>query len=474
MTAIHWDFILYLLYGLAFFTLGVAILSRDISLSELGIARMIRLLAAFGIVHGFHEWLELLELLFPEIAGPGFTSFRLVVVSLSFLFLFYFGLFLNIITLAGDKALQSTPNWVKAAVGAAALALTIFAAYLDFHSHGNMHTRRLVALPGSLLAGFGLILYSRTVRAFSANTARHFIFAGSCMTCYAVLSGLLPSDVTIPLFDVKVIFFRGLAAFFLMFFTIRALSVFDLERRELIDEQLQRFSQSEKMTSLGILAAGIAHEINNPLTNVSLNVEMLKDLVGREERAAKKIEAIERNLDRASRITRELLHFSREKETELHPVDLGRILASALNLIKSQPRAAIIRLELQEIPEIMGIPWKLEEVFINLLLNSLDACDENDSITLRTFRQGGNVKATVTDTGHGIGEEHLRRVFDPFFTTKEIGKGTGLGLSMCYNIIRQHGGTIDLSSSTGLAGSGTDGGRGTTVTLTFPVQEHDS
>ena len=458
-----WDYILYLLYGLAFFTLGVAILGRDISLSELGIARIIRLLAAFGIIHGFHEWLELLELLFPEIVDPGFTFFRLVVVSLSFLFLLYFGLFLNIITLGGDKALQSTPRWVKAMVGAAALALIVFAASLDFGSGGNIHTRRLVAFPGSILAGIGLILYSRTVRAFSAKTARHFIFAGSCMICYAFLSGTLASDVVIPLFEVKVILFRGLSAFFIMFFTIRALSVFNIEQRELINEQLQRFSQSEKMTSLGILAAGIAHEINNPLTNISLNVEMLKDLVGREPRVVKKIEAIERNIDRASRISKELLHFSREKETALHPTDLNRILTSARNLIKSQPHSAIIRLDLQEIPAIMGIPWKLEEVFINLLLNSLDACRENDSIAIRTFREDDQVKAVIADTGHGIREEHLSRVFDPFFTTKEIGKGTGLGLSVCYNIIRQHGGTITLTSSTGGERSGT------TVTLTFPV-----
>lgn len=460
-----WDYILYLLYGLTFFTLGVAILSRDIRLSELGIARIIRLLAAFGIIHGFHEWLELMELLFPQIVSPGFAFFRLVVVSLSFLFLLYFGLFLNIITLRGDQALQSTPRKVKAMVGAAALALIFFAAYLDFGSGGNINTRLLVAFPGSLLSGIGLILYSRTVRAFSAKTATHFILAGSTMICYAVLSGTLASDVIIPLLDFKVIVFRGLSAFFIMFFTIRGLSVFNLEQRELINEQLQRFSQSEKLTSMGILAAGIAHEINTPLTNISLNVEMLKDLVGSETRIAKKIEAIERNIDRASRIAKELLHFSREKETALKPTDLNQILKSVTNLIKSQPRSAIIRLELPDIQKILGIPWKLEEVFINLLLNSLDACTENDTITVATSQQAGQVKAVIADSGHGIKTEHLGKVFDPFFTTKEIGKGTGLGLSVCYNIIRQHGGTIDLSSS--------EHG-GTVVTLSFPVASDDN
>lgn len=460
-----WDYILYLLYGLTFFTLGVAILSRDISLSELGIARIIRLLAAFGIVHGFHEWLELLELLFPEIIAPGFSFFRLVVVSLSFLFLLYFGLFLNIITLLGDQALQSTPKPIKAMVGAVALVLIFFAAYLDFGSGGNIYTRLFVAFPGGLLSGVGLILYSRTVRAFSSKTASHFILAGSCMIGYAILSGTLASDVVIPLVDVKVIVFRGLTAVLVMFFTIRGLSVFNIEQRELINDQLQRFAQSEKLTSMGILAAGIAHEINNPLTNISLNVEMLKDLVGDETRIAKKIAAIERNIERASRIAKELLHFSREKETALKPTDLNRIVKSVRNLIKAQPRSTIIRLELQEVPKIMGIPWKLEEVFINLLLNSLDSCGENDSITIATSRQAAQVIAVITDTGQGIKEEHLGKVFDPFFTTKEIGRGTGLGLSVCYNITRQHGGSIELSSS--------ERG-GTVVTLSFPVANDDN
>ena len=460
-----WNFILYLLYGLTFFTLGVAILSRDIRLSELGIARILWLLASFGIIHGFHEWLELMDLLFPEINDAGFALFRLVVVSLSFLLLFYFGLFLNIITLKGDRALRTTPRIIKALVGALALSLVLFAAYLDLGTAGGINTRLLIAFPGSMLSGVGLILYSRTVRTFSGTVATNFILAGSCMICYAVLTGLIPSDLVMPILGAKVIVLRGLSALLIMIFTIRALSVFNLEQRELINERLLRFSQSEKLTSMGILAAGIAHEINNPLTNISLNVEMLKDLVGCDGKIGKKVEAIERNIDRASRIAKELLHFSREKETDLLPTDLNRIVRSVKNLLISQPRWAIIRLNLQDIPNIMGIPWKLEEVFINLLMNSLDACSEKDSVVVRIFCRDQQVMATITDTGHGIKDEHLGKVFDPFFTTKEIGKGTGLGLSVCYNIIRQHGGTLVLSNR--------EQG-GTIVTLTFPVVTDDN
>jgi signal transduction histidine kinase len=219
------------------------------------------------------------------------------------------------------------------------------------------------------------------------------------------------------------------------------------------------------MTSLGILAAGIAHEINTPLTNISLNVELLKDLVDGDERVDRKITAIERNIERASRIARELLHFSREKETALEPTSLKQVLASALHLLEHQPLSSIIRLNLQETPDIMGIPWKLEEVFVNLLMNSLDACTDKDRIDISTSVRQNRIVVVIADTGHGIRPEHLARVFDPFFTTKEVGRGTGLGLSVCYNIIRQHGGEIELTSVEQ---------KGTKITISFPGAADDN
>ncbi len=459
------NFILYLLYGLAFFTLGVSILSRDIRLSELGIARIIWLLAAFGLVHGVHEWLELLVQLNPDIQTSLFTYFRLAVVSLSFLFLLYFGLFLNIITLYGDHALETIPRIVKALIGTFALSLILFAAYLDAGSGKDINTRLLVAFPGGLLSGIGLVIYSRTVRTFSKKVAVNFILAGSFMICYALLTGIVPSDVIVPVFEVKIIVFRGVSAFLIMTFTIRGLSVFSLEQRELTNDHLQRFAQSEKLTSMGILAAGIAHEINNPLTNVSLNVEMLKDLVGDDERLRKKLATIERNASRASHIAGELLHFARDEKTELKPIDVNRIIKSTRNLLKNQKLSSIITYDLQDVPKIMGISWKLEEVFINLLMNSIDACSEKDSITLTSFLENEKVVIRITDTGHGISKENLSRIFDPFFTTKDVGKGTGLGLSVSYNIIKQHEGDISLVSSEN---------DGAIITVSLPVISNDN
>jgi len=441
------NFLLYLLYGLAFFTLGVAILSRDTRFSELGIAKILWLLAVFGIIHGFHEWLELFQQLNPEIKTATFSQLRLIVVSASFLFLFYFGLFLNIITLYGDNALETTPDIIKLLVGISALVLILGAIYFDLDSGTDINIRRFVAFPGGLLAGIGLIIYSRTVRSFSVKVAGNFILAGICMTFYALFTGIIPSDFIIPLFDAKIILLRGVSAFLIMFFTIRALSVFSLEQRKLISEQLQRFAQSEKLTSMGVLAAGIAHEINNPLTNVSLNLEMLKDMVGGDEKIDKKLDSIDRNVNRASTIAKELLHFSREKETALEPTDLNQVILSTKNLLKNQANIPTIEMRLNDIPKVMGIAWKLEEVFINLLMNSIDACQKEDIIEIETSFDGARAQVMITDTGHGINDDIISQVFDPFFTTKEIGKGTGLGLSICYNIIKQHGGDITLMSS---------------------------
>ena len=459
-----WNFLLYLLYGLAFFTLGVAILSRDTRLSELGIARILWLLAVFGIIHGFHEWLELLEQLNLVAQSRGFYLFRLIVVSASFLFLLYFGLFLNIITIYGDHALKATPRIVKIFVGIAALVLILFAISLDFSSQEDINVRRMVAFPGGLLAGVGLIAYSRTVRTFSSKVARNFILAGGFMAAYAIFTGIIPSDVIIPIIDAKIILFRGLSAFAIMFFTIRALSVFSIEQRKIINEQLLRFSQSEKLTSMGILAAGIAHEINNPLTNASLNLEMLKDLVGDSEKIDKKVESIHRNITRASLIAKELLRFSRQKETDFEPVDLNEVIRNSTNLLRNQRHSSIINLNLNDIPDIMGIVHKLEEVFINVLMNSLDACEDADSIEVETFSSSDYVMTVITDTGHGISADKVSQVFDPFFTTKEIGKGTGLGLSVCYNIVKQHKGEISFMSS--------EHGGGV-VTIKFPLVRYN-
>jgi signal transduction histidine kinase len=245
---------------------------------------------------------------------------------------------------------------------------------------------------------------------------------------------------------------------------MNALHIFDLEREEMIEERLQRFAQTEKLTSLGKLAAGIAHEINNPLANVSLNVEMLKKKLGSAdggEAYEKRFTAIERNLDRASRIARELLAFSRQEETKEAAVslDLNEVLRDTLTLIGPRRHDYRFELALTPLPAVRGIPWKLEEVFLNVIINAMEATAAGGEIALSTRAEGAAAVVEITDSGVGIPAENVRSIFDPFFTTKEVGKGTGLGLSICFGIMERHGGRIDVTSQAGA---------GTSVALVFP------
>ena len=222
------------------------------------------------------------------------------------------------------------------------------------------------------------------------------------------------------------------------------------------------------MASLGQLAAGIAHEINNPLTNASLNVETLKGKLksccGYDD-ILNKIDAIGRNIDKASAIAKELLQFSSSRKTEFVDVNINNVIASAITLLKYKLSSVSVHQDLTEAPDITGDPVKLEEVLINILNNSVEAMPSGGDIFISTSHDDDIVTIKVSDTGMGMPEEHIRKVFDPFFTTKEIGEGTGLGLSISYSIINQHNGTIDIASAEG---------KGTKVTIKVPIADLES
>lgn len=257
--------------------------------------------------------------------------------------------------------------------------------------------------------------------------------------------------------------YRGFSALFILYFVMHALHIFDVERKQQIEERLIRFAQSEKLHSLGKLAFGIAHEINNPLGNVSINAELLKnDLQSTDQFPLyeKRLIAIERNLDRASKIAKELLFFSTNKETDFQSTEIDEILKSTLELLGSRRNAYDINLSLMATGPISAIPWKLEEVFLNVILNAMEAMPEGGRIGIASERRGARVLVRISDDGPGISSDVLPNVLDPFFTTKAVGKGTGLGLSICFGIMEMHGGSIELSSPDGA---------GTTVVLDFPI-----
>ncbi len=244
----------------------------------------------------------------------------------------------------------------------------------------------------------------------------------------------------------------------------RLIIVDDITERIELESQL---SQAEKLSSIGLLAAGVAHEVNTPLAVISSYAQMLSKQVNGDPKKAELLEKITKQTFRASEIVNSLLNFSRTSSSEFNNVDLNRVIQDTLTLLEHQFKTARIKVvpELRpNLPPILGNTGKLQQVFLNLFLNAKDAMPAGGTLKITTGN-GHNVSVSVADTGSGIAQEHIHRIYDPFFTTKNKPKtghsgGTGLGLSVTYGIIQEHAGKIHVDSAPGT---------GTTFTMEFPM-----
>lgn len=254
------------------------------------------------------------------------------------------------------------------------------------------------------------------------------------------------------------------------------------------EKELQaQYNHAEKMATIGLLAAGVAHEINNPLTGISGFAEglsrrlpKLDALLGEQEGAcelredfSEYVETIREECERCRKIVRNLLTFSPRKNPEFSPVDLNRLTTDVLKLLRHRLRQYPkdrIRMDLSErLPKARGIAAELKQVVLNLVLNALDAVDamremagmdDRGTLHIQTlFTQQGSIHLVIKDDGCGIPKEYHDKLFEPFFTTKPVGQGIGIGLSTCYNIIKQHHGRILVDSREN---------EGTTFTVMLP------
>ena len=223
----------------------------------------------------------------------------------------------------------------------------------------------------------------------------------------------------------------------------------DISTRVQLEEQLQI---SEKMASIGLLAAGVAHEVNTPLTGISSFTQMLLENARPDDPSTQVLEKIERQTFRAAKIVNGLLNLARPAQVDSGPCDINAVVNDVLSLLEHQFKNGSIqvRKELAPIaPVVQGIEHKLQQVFLNLFLNARDAMPKGGWLTIVTRGDRDGAVVEIADTGSGIPAEELSRIYDPFFTTKEIGKGTGLGLSITYGIVQEHGGTITCDSQIG-------------------------
>ena len=242
----------------------------------------------------------------------------------------------------------------------------------------------------------------------------------------------------------------------------------NVTEKKKIEKQMMN---TEKLASLGLLAAGVAHEINNPLGIILGYCEYLIEKTPPEEKAYKILEKIERQGNQCKRIVENLLSFSRYSEHYDDISDVNAHLENILDVVRNNLMLKKVQVTLnlgKDLPRIQADPVQLKQVFMNLIGNAMGAMPEGGALTLSTDWEANTdrVKIVIADTGTGIRKENRERIYDPFFTTKQVGEGTGLGLTVTYNIITQYGGTIQMGTKTP---EEDPDHHGTVFTLTFPA-----
>jgi len=234
----------------------------------------------------------------------------------------------------------------------------------------------------------------------------------------------------------------------------------------------QQLIHAQKMESMGLLAAGLAHEVGNPLASISSLVQVIQR-TNKDEFTNQKLELIKSQINRISKIIRDLVNFSRQSTYELQSTEINKVLKSAIEIARVSKKAkgiTFVEEYCPDIPVLYLVPDQMQQVFLNILINAIDALcidasrmiyfNSKPKIISKTYRDNNKVYISITDNGIGISESAMEKIFDPFFTTKKVGEGTGLGLWVSYNIIKSFQGEIRVNSAEG---------EGSTFTIILPI-----
>ena len=328
-------------------------------------------------------------------------------------------------------------------------------------------------------------LFHAFIAALVLSRRAAFVVAGVVLLCVAglglgQLEGVVPVAAThLAWVDIGRIGRAGFAVWFGVFALTVGVSVYFVdtivtklrEREDELRRLARQLGQSEKLASIGTLAAGVSHEINNPVAVIQSKVQILRYRIADGDPGdvlLKELEVIEKHTQRIAQITKGLLTFSKEAPLAFVPLAVNPLVEEAIDLVRVpfQQAGQGVEAELDATdPRIQGSANHLLQVFVNILLNARDASPSGSVLRVRTRAGEGRVTVTFADQGAGIAPENLAKIFDPFFTTKDVDKGTGLGLAITHGIVQNHRGTIEVES---------DVGRGTTFHVHLPRLLADS
>lgn len=236
---------------------------------------------------------------------------------------------------------------------------------------------------------------------------------------------------------------------------------FDIEELQRLNEQ---FIRTEKLAAMGTLAAGVAHEVNNPLASISSLIQMMQSQTDLTDETRDRLKLISTQIERITQVTRDMTNFARSRPAAKRALDINSVVDASLRFASFDKAFQTLKIETElasGLAQVYADGDQLQQVFLNLFLNARDAMPDGGRLQIETSQQNGEVVVEIADSGTGIEEKASTKIFDPFYTTKPAGKGTGLGLAVCYGIITAHGGRIEVSPNTG---------SGTRFSITLPSQ----
>ena len=360
-----------------------------------------------------------------------------------------------------SRGVRSPHFWIIAAL-MAVLTLVYYAEYTPLAQFGSFFTD---AFPHDLHRTLFLIPIIYAAITFRARGTLGASFVFLCVVLPRTFHSPYADPLVRPLLFVLFTTFLGVLTAMLIDRVEKeekAHAELNIAHQELstyvqqLKESQEQLIQAEKLTSLGQMAASIAHEINNPLAGVLVYTQLLSKKVAgdtlKEEEALDYLAKMESEVNRCSRIIRNLLDFARQKELMLRLVDINRVLEQVLSLVGHQAQLQNIEVVKEfspSLPSVMADSDQLQQVFINLSLNAIQAMPDGGKLTIRSSAVDGEVRIDVQDTGCGISKENMGKLFTPFFTTKAKGKGVGLGLAVAHGIIEMHKGRIKVQSEVG-------------------------